>query len=100
MSLMTGEDKFILEFVVLIASSGIREYLVLVAPVCHSRNHNMRYIVNQYLHLAEQTKMNDCYFETKDWRKCKREVRTTEIRVPTADYHFACVRAVNGNFLL
>lgn len=23
---------------------------------------------------AEQLKMNDCYFEKKDWRSCKKEV--------------------------
>ena len=23
---------------------------------------------------AEQTKMNDCYFDKKDWRTCKKEV--------------------------
>jgi hypothetical protein len=26
---------------------------------------------------AEQTKMNDCYFEKKDWRICNKEVRTS-----------------------
>ena len=25
---------------------------------------------------AEQTKMNDCYFDKKDWRICGKEVRT------------------------
>lgn len=25
--------------------------------------------------IAEQTNMNDCYFEKKDWRLCKQEVR-------------------------
>jgi hypothetical protein len=25
--------------------------------------------------IAENTKMNDCYFEKKDWRLCKNEVR-------------------------
>jgi hypothetical protein len=24
---------------------------------------------------AEQLKMNDCYFDKKDWRSCKKEVR-------------------------
>lgn len=24
--------------------------------------------------IAEQTKMNDCYYEKKDWRLCKQEV--------------------------
>ena len=28
------------------------------------------------LNQAEQTKMNDCYFDQKDWRTCGKEVRT------------------------
>lgn len=29
---------------------------------------------NIELMAAEQTKMNDCYFETRDWRSCAKEV--------------------------
>jgi len=29
---------------------------------------------------AENTKMNDCYFEKKDWRLCKNEVRAGFLR--------------------
>lgn len=25
--------------------------------------------------IEEQRKMNDCYFENRDWRSCKKEVR-------------------------
>ena len=28
------------------------------------------------LNQAEQTKINDCYFDKKDWRTCGKEVRT------------------------
>lgn len=27
---------------------------------------------------AEQTSLNDCYFEKKDWRLCKKEVRSEQ----------------------
>lgn len=29
----------------------------------------------------EQSKMNDCYFEKRDWRACKDEVRCTVIEI-------------------
>jgi len=28
---------------------------------------------------AENTRMNDCYFEKKDWRLCKEEVRNFDL---------------------
>lgn len=33
---------------------------------------------------VEQTKMNDCYFEKKDWRICKQEVGAVVEHFPTA----------------
>lgn len=26
-----------------------------------------------YLSTVEQTRLNDCYFDTKDWRACRKE---------------------------
>ena len=31
----------------------------------------------RYITTAEQTKMNDCYFEKRDWRICSKEVRVS-----------------------
>lgn len=29
--------------------------------------------------IAEQLKMNDCYYDKRDWRSCKKEVSSTVI---------------------
>ena len=33
---------------------------------------------------AEQTKMNDCYFDKKDWRTCRKEA---SLSAALADFH-------------
>lgn len=33
--------------------------------------------------LVENTRLNDCYFDKKDWRLCKAEVRLFQIGSPT-----------------
>ena len=40
----------------------------------------------------ENTKMNDCYFEKKDWRSCRDEVRDAASEFSDS-IHITCMRA-------
>ena len=46
---------------------------------------------------VENTKMNDCYYEKKDWRLCKSEVRSASFPILAIflQYH---VQPTSGNF--
>ena len=53
--------------------AGTRESSLQVVPVCFSPPIVSRQIGDDH-NTEEQLKMNDCYFEKKDWRACKKDV--------------------------
>ena len=56
--------------------AGKSESSVLAVLVCH---HIKTLLSSGHIliqNTVENTKMNDCYFEKKDWRLCREEVRT------------------------
>ena len=78
MSQMIGEDCYLyngvqaLRFGLGTNGSSAQGVRVSGTPdlLTHSRRRQMA-----YLSVGENTKMNDCFFEEKDWRKCQAEVR-------------------------
>jgi hypothetical protein len=52
---------------------GTRGYLARDVRV--RQEHQSYYGMNANDILEENAKMTDCYYETKDWRACKKEVR-------------------------
>lgn len=62
---------------------GTRESSVQVVPVESPFTVPFTYYPEDLiLAIAEQTKMNDCYFEKKDWRVCKDEACQKRLLLP------------------
>ena len=77
MSLMSGNSRRLVDrFDVRLTGVGTRESSAQAARVSIDRScQRSRTITGGSSSLDENAKLNNCFFEKKDWRACKNEVR-------------------------